>query len=296
MNFVKTKKIMFLILIASSGAVECASYGRKAAAMLGAAAYWGASFAPVLCLGKKFREMRNWEKLADDDTTQQGLFLKRMLEEYPYAGPYAETELKKLGLLQARILFARDASALFNYILIDGKTLNAAESSLARIEQAQREEQEPMQDDLSAVQRFKGVLYHEANHLLHNDNARIMASALAAACIPVAARIIFAGARVGMLARKVPNVRKALQGMVNGLGATQILLAALRKIEYQADDAIQDHDALKGMIDWIKAHDAEYCEALKDKPWLLWIGHHMLTHPSPASRIEKLQSRLQEKE
>lgn len=320
LNRVKNKlvpllKPLSLALLVGASALEAAQYARKTAAALGTAAYWGLTLSqPVEML----RELHAKKTLEENFKESRYDLLKKIA---PNVVGFAEKELTALGLPDARVVPHLLASAaLYKDIMIHTDLLDEVEASLKNVLVAQQKQEEPAEVDLATIRRLKGVLHHEAQHIKNGDISwRLLALSVASAAIPVGARIAWRAARPAVdQAKRLPNIRKILSGWVNLAVSGQVYNAGSRAIEQQADDAINNREAMEGVSAFLqKEHDRlriamritdcpvifsdeaqqksyeNFLQKLND--YDLWRHEHISSHPSPMSRIEKLQSRLQEK-
>lgn len=323
----KYLKMVGFFLIGAAGVTNCAQYARKAAAALGTAVYWGSSLGlPV----ERIISDRALEKELDSGAEvapltyqieksliERGFMVDdvghgREVPRYGRALRFAHNELWRLGLpLDTKIKPFSVTGAFKNNILIDGDTFWKVEKALAHREApehfykkahwglyAERLEHELKAEDDATIDEFKGMLHHEANHIAHGDTTwRGNVLQWAAACLPIALRTgISAVWKNASPAKRFVNLRKVLNGVLNYAASKQIHLAGQRVIEQQADDAVQDVDAMKGMIRTFERHDAVLNKACENNPMMLWVIENMDSHPTLSSRVAKLKSRLVERE
>lgn len=296
LNKVKNKlksslKALSLVLLIGVPALEAAQYERKAAAAFGTAIYWGLTVAQPVGMVQVLKQKSNIEKEYKEDHAE------RNAELLPNVMPFLKNELNAIGLPDARIIpHLTQSFALMKDVCIGLPLLEKSEKSLARIHQAEMDGCAPLAEDIKTIHELQGVLNHEANHLLHGDTKwRFFAAALGSACVPIGLRAAYRAARpVADTVKKMPNVRKVLSGLVNMTASGNLYNVASREVEQQADNAIQGAQRLQGMVYFLEKNDAALREQCKDNPFSLWLVRHAASHPSPASRIAKLQSRLQE--
>ena len=283
-----------LLLLTAFSSVECAHYFRRAATVLGGAIYWGFSLAAPMIEGYFYN---NRLQLEAEFNTQP------LPEKYPLLNQYAQEELTRLGLPEVRVMPDEHSYALSKHIAIDSFEMDSAEAALSRIQKFQESEIQPDQFSpekfmkcikaSNTIKRFKGTLHHEANHIKHNDTYRSFAVAVGAACLPLGVGALYRSVRAAhTCAKKLPNVRRALHGIVNGLVSTELLFTGHRVIEQQADDAVCDQDAIVGLSQSLQVMDDDYKYYRNKYPLKVFFFENACTHPSPSSRIKKLQSRI----
>jgi hypothetical protein len=308
-------KALSLVWLVGVSTLEAAQYARKTAAALGTAAYWGLTVASPVGMAYSLKVRSDEEKAyTEHHENVDAEVLSKTL-------PFLKKELELLGLPKARVIPHGSTIAYIKDICIERDLLEKAEESFARIEQAKINQEEPLDEDLKAIKELQGTLHHEANHLLHGDTTwRLFALATGSALVPVGLRAAYRAARPAVdQVKKMSNMRKVLSGWVNMAVSGQIFNVGSRAIEQQADDGINNREAMEGLLAYLqKEHDRlRIATRITDCPKIfpdeaqqevyenflqklndggLWCHDHISSHPSPASRIEKLKSRLDEKE
>lgn len=283
-----TPKAWCLLLLVVTSNLQSASYIGPVAVGLSNVFYYGCSLVPAALFLTRQKIFGDIEKEhASERGAESG---------YPLAMAYAKVELEALGLKQVRVIPYGFSCVFVYHIAIEWGYLEAADASLERIERARGINAKPDPLDLLLVREFKAILHHEAGHLLNRDvSRRFPVAALSSACIVLAAGRALSAClgsdQWGAVRACVSNI---LGGVLNGAIATQLFFAASRQMEYQADAVTQDSDAIKGMICFFQKYLDRLRMVPNDSPCMLWLYEHMLTHPSPISRIERLKQRLQE--
>jgi hypothetical protein len=264
--------------------------------------HWTACLGPIICMGNSLAK-----KYVDDNPD--------LYNKYPYAQQYCSDVLQKVGLPDVKTAPSNIDHAGFNTIFIEENRLQNIEL-LHLASQSNKQLEDKLEQDKKTL---KGILYHEANHILHGDITwRFLAAAVAA---PLITHTGIKGLRTLMKltqpsSGRFANTKKILSGFGKGTISSQLFYYASRQIEQQADDAISDQESIKGCIQFLnKANEhnkktftdlknnsdivklneicplyLKYIEMIEDTPLLLDP-----LHPPIKKRIEKLESRLVEK-
>lgn len=285
----KSVKVVSLVFLLSSGALEAFSYARRAAEVTRTALYWAATLAVPIATGMSLYAKKHVE---ESIAPYQYSYLR---EKTPLSNAFLEKELADLGLPNTRAIpYEGENCALIHDMCINDEFLKKAEWALSGINRARRQNLDPYEQDLARIQVLKGVVHHEANHILNGDVSwRFMTAAILSSALPLVMRGAWRIAGKYLFnVEKAAAARTIRGGLLNAAIASQSIFAASRVMEQQADDRIQDRDAMEGMIMELEHYDWNLRRQYKREPALLWLEQHAGTHPSPRSRIEKLQARL----
>ena len=145
------------------------------------------------------------------------------------------------------------------------------------------EKKELQKNDSDALDIFKFVIHHEMGHIKNNDIKKRFDTSIS---ISIASAILFE------LSKKMYNFKYS---KLTTFLSMQILKALTirhlcKKQEFRADDNAKDHDALKGGIHLFN-------NVIKIKKEYLEAGIKIKTasavHPSPESRLARLENKLQ---
>ena len=288
-EFVKNVMKSGCLLLVISGNMHGAHYARRIIAGASGTGYFALSFSLPIALGKNLLIER---KALEAECAKTDLSGSEFIQKF------AHEELIRVGLPDASVYPCTISIAGHKHIMLEQDLFNRANASLKYIAEISKEEADAqiLCNAHANINELKGVLQHEAHHIIHGDIAwRLLTSSFVASCVPIGLRTVLAGVRLAtQQAKKISNMRKVWQGFVNACVAAELYCFASRKIEQQADDAIQSDDALKGMSSYLKEAEERLHDIYKESPWMIWIFKNALTHPSFVSRVEKLQSRLHE--
>ena len=261
--------VIVLVLLTASGSVQSASYFRSAASFLGRLFYWGGTLGVPASVGISLSA----KKLADDFCTEQGEFVDGERSRYPLTGALIQEELKKLGATDMRVVPFVGSFALINNIGISASFLEKVEKSLQTGNSKSLEGK-------NTIEEFKGLLHSKVHQLKNNDNKTELATAAAAACVPVIARP--AVRALFGITKAAPttwvNARMAIQGQVNRLVAGSIFVPASRLMERDNDEASSDAEAIVGIRRYRQKEKDAFYAALKDYPKLAYLAEK--TYPS----------------
>ncbi len=204
-------------------------------------------------------------------------------KEYKQLQSYAQKELQDLGLSSIPVYLDTGSYARPTYIAVSHRTAFDAFYGLCY----HKGSTPTFNTSDQGVQKFKGILHHEAYHILHKDYLR---TSIALASISLLS--VFGFARFGF--KNASALRILALTPINCFVQINLNLAFSRRCEQQADDAITDPDAIRGLILHLKEVDIQLKEDDSHNPWELWYKQYASTHPLPASRIANLEQRLQE--
>lgn len=266
------------------------SFLMSIASVVSSIAHVGISCLPIYKVALQQRRSQCIEKYFSDD------LLVRCNAEYPLTAALIRQELQSLGLGQVRVVPSKRDYVLQNDIAINYKRLEHVEKCLVQIQEAKKIGKSPEKNDLVSVIVFKGVLHHEAGHILNNDIKRFWLAAGAASFFTLA--LHECASRWCVEVSKDQNILRAcllkiLHGIINGAIAMELFWTASRRFEYQADATVNDYDAVLGLISFLKCYDKQYREYIENR-LLRWMCEHLFTHPPCASRADCLEKRLNE--
>jgi len=306
MTTLKHKAILLLFLLSSAHTAHSASSFGQAAQFLRKSLYWALSLSHPISLVHELHIKRKdltegptcWEKILETDDLKKHHYLKYQAPII-MAKVFAHQELTKLGLPNSHVHPWHISCAGTKNVLIEHPLWTQLENALTTQNKPISEtSEEELQEAQDVIRKFRGVLHHEAQHVLNDDiKYRFIAASAVGAMLPITARL--AGQlclKSTSLVVKTLNKKTIIQGGLNSVVGKQCFNKASRTIEQQADDGVTDPDAMHGLIDYFKEHDKAN-QALKEQAGaikLLNFLENYATHPSPSSRIQKLEKRLQE--
>ncbi len=272
--------LCMVLLLLHVGTANSAHFFSRAKNIAGNALYWGVTIAPALCELYGYIGMKKIE----DKARSIAFSCEQEVTEYAIFQSFVEDELRKIGLSDAQVYPGKHTCSSAEHILLDYRLMDHTLNALQR----KAECDAPLAQCEAIIRLTKGLLHHEAQHILHNDHQRTYgASLLITACTAAVSSFFMHNASC---------MRMLTLGAVNAITNICLIMAFKRRCERQADDAITDSDAIRGLIAYLQKHDAWLKKMHIEQPLTLWCKQHALTHPSPASRIANLEQRLQKEE